>query len=333
MSVSEFNNTLFELTDEMVKTVEPSAIMMTAYSVFKQTLAADPNNALALDAFWDIAKDQGEMIRGKDVNAMADVLRSIIPMPGMVDDVLGKLSEENRGIVGDYVAVLYDQASAIKSSGGNSESTSLPADSKEAALPIVPPPKEESDATVYLMYNDVWKEFLVLALQASKATKAKAKGPTGEVRGQLQQALDKLTYVLGEKGSATSMVFGVLAPCLSPVLPKGLADDTDILGLCMPPSQPIPALEKDMAALGTTAFPFCREMPFSAMLDTVKKCSDKETRTKVATYWHYIKLLTLCLQECPPEVAGMMNQIAAMFRQDPGRGMRFLREQTAVLTK
>lgn len=329
MSVSDFNNTLFELTDEMVKTVQPSTIMMTAYSVFKQTLSADPNNALALDAFWDIAKDQGEMIRGKDVTAMADVLRSIIPMPGMVDDVLGKLSEENRGIVGDYVAVLYDQASAIKSSGGDAESASLPPEASPIPIPSVPPsPKEESDATVYLMYNDVWKEFLVLVLQASKA-----KGSTGEVRGQLQKALDKLTYVLREKGSATSMVFGVLAPCLSSVLPKGLEDDTDILGLCMPPSHPIPHLDKDMAAVGTTPFPFCREMPFSAMLNTVKKCPDKETRTKVATYWHYIKLLTLCLQECPPEVAGMMNQIAAMFRQDPGRGMRFLREQTAVLTK
>lgn len=327
-SVNEFNNTLFELMDEMVNTVQPSAIMMTAYSVFKQTLTKDPQNELALHAFWDIAKDQGEMIRGKDVGKMADVLRSLIPMPGMVDSVLDKLSAENRGIVGDYVAVLYDQASAIKG-----RSTETQTETKTETETDVTPPlqKEESDATVYSMYNDVWREFLILVLQAVQAEKKAS--VAGLSLPSLQQGLDKLMYVLKEKGSDTNMVFAVLAPSLKNVLPQGLADDTDILGLCMPPSRPFVQLDKDVAALGTTPFPFCREMPLSTILVTLKKSPDKDTRTRLATYWHYIKLLTLCLQECPPEVASMMNHIAAMFRQDPGRGMRFLREEMAVLTK
>jgi hypothetical protein len=332
--VSEFNTTLFELTDEMVNTIHPSAIMMTAYSVFKQTLAADPQNEVALDAFWEIAKDQADMIQRKDVGAMADLLRTLIPMPGMVDDVLSKLSDENRGIVGDYIAVLYDQASALKNrnhgdagSGEARAEAGAEAGAETPAAAAKEKQKQESNATMYSMYNDVWKEFLLLLVNLVADDDA--------AKPLLQQGLDKMVYVLGEKGASTSMVYAVVAPVLEPVLPEGLDEDADILKLCMPPSRPLDPLKSDIAKLGEAPFPFYRAMPFSTMLAVLRqgRGGDRDARERLATYWHYIKLLTLCLKECPPEVAGMMNQMAALFRHDASEGARFLREQAAVLIK
>ena len=303
-SVKEFNSTLFDLTDEMLAIIKPSTMMTTAYAVFKNMYAANPENDMALNAFWDVAKDNAEMIAGHDVTAMADVLRSLIPMPGLVDDVLDALSDENRWIVADYISVLYEQASAIK------------------AHAVESPMKEESSSTtMYSMYNDIWKDFLLL-LESNCVDADK--------KCRLTDAREKLESVLATKGPSTDMVFAVLYPSLKAILPKqAITQEVDILRLCMPPSDVAVTVKQNMHVLDKVAFPFNRNLPFSDLLATVLRGEDRD---KLGTFWHYIKLFTVCVHDCPPEIVGMMNQMVTFFNQDSTANF-LLRAAPAVLTK
>ena len=303
-SVKEFNDTLFELTDEMLTIIKPSTVMTTAYAVFKNMYTANSENEMALNGFWDVAKDNKDVIMSHDVSAMADVLRSLIPMPGLVDDVLNALSDENRGIVADYVSVLYDQAAAIKANAVES------------------PTKEESGSTtMYSMYNDIWKDFLVL-LESNCADAV--------TKGLLTEAREKLESLLEAKGPTTEIIFAVLYPSLEKVLPAhSIASEADIIRLCMPPSDVLVTVKRNIKSLHNVLFPFNRKLPFSALLETVVHGKDRE---KLGTFWHYIKLFTLCVNDCPPEILGMMNQMVTFFNQESTANF-LLREAPAVFTK
>ena len=275
--IKDFNDTLFELTDEMLAIIQPSAVMTTAYGVFKNLYANDPENDVAVNAFWEVAKDNAELIQKKDVQAMADVLRSVIPMPGMVDEVWEALSEENRGVVGDYVLVLYEQAADIQST----------------RVVVGKEDKERKDTTVYSMYNRIWSEFLLLL---------ESKDP-----GTVSDARAKFEHVLSTKGSSSDMPFHVLLPCLELVIPKNaIENEADVVKLCLPPGDAVGTMKDDCQRLEGILFPFDRKVPFSQLLNASKV-------EKVAMYWHYIKLFTVCIHECPPEVVGMMDQMVSMF--------------------
>ena len=303
--VKDFNDTLFELTDEMMAIITPSPVITAGYAMFKNMYAANPDNDVAVSAFWDVAKDNEVLIKKKDLKAMADVLRGVIPMPGMVDDLWNALSDENRDVVGDYIAVLFDQAKSIKQNAPSSAA------------------KEETNGTMYQMYNSIWQEFLIL-LESSL--------PEGDARrASVGEAVAKLGTVVKEKGETTDMVLAVLHPSMEACLPPSLLNEGDILKLCLPPSNAQAPARKDKGKLEGMLFPFNRKLPFSDLLD-IALGSEKHAE-KLATYWHYIKLFTLCVKECPPEIMGMMNQMAAFFRQDAlGADFR-LREEPAVLTK
>lgn len=289
-SLKDFNDTLFELTDEMLTIINPSPVMTTAYGVFKNMYTANPDNDVAVRAFWDVAKDNAELIQKKDVQAMANVLRNVLPMPDLVDEVWNALSDENRAVVGDYVRVLYDQAADIV---GTSPTSGLGGFRKE-----------RKDTTIYSMYNRMWRDFLLL-LQSIAPDK-------------VSDGRDKLEYVLHGKGPSTDMPFCVLMPCLELVLPKqAIANEADIVKLCLPPSDAVGTLRRDADALRGLVFPFDRTMPFSELLGVaVDPQVPKDKQERAAMFWHYIKLLTVCVQECPSEVVGMMNNMVGLFFQD-----------------
>lgn len=272
MSISEFNETLFQLVDEMMGIVDPSPVLKTAYAVFK---SSNPDSSVALDAFWDVAKENAEMVKAKNLKAMADVLRKVVPIPGMVDDVWEKLSEENREVVGEYISVLFEIADKIK------------------ANQVTDPKKEGSNATLYSMYNSIWKDFLVLLHDP-----------------KFEEAVQKFDSVMAAKGSSNTMVYAVMLPAMELVLPQQkFESEKDILKLCLPPSNARALVKKDVKKMGNALFPFDRKVPFSTILSTLEKNQDKEVGEKLATYWHYLKLFTVCLKECPPETMGMMNSM------------------------
>lgn len=306
-TVHDFNNTLFELTDEMIAIIKPSTVLTTAYSVFKNMHATNPGSPVVLQAFWAVAKDNKEVIASQDVTKMAEVLRTLVPVPGMVDEILEALSDENRQIVAEYISVLYDQASTIE---------------------IKDIPKEESGAsstTMYSMYNEIWKDFLVHLENA--CTNPEKKQLVADAREKMAAAVDA-------KGPSTDMIFAVMFPSLKPVLPKQAMDnEADILRLCMPPTDIVPSLKRSVKLLRSVPFPFNRNLPFSDLLSIILK--SKGHVDKLGTFWHYIKLLTMCVNECPPEVLGMMNQMIAFFNQGlaPTPTDLRLRDVPAVLTK
>lgn len=307
VQVCDFNSTLFELTDEMMALIKPSAVMTTGYAVFKNMYTSNPENDMALKAFWEVAKENKELIEKNDLAAIADVLRGILPVPGMVDDVWNSLSEENRSIVADYIRVLYDQACAI---GVDEEQ------------------KEESGstATMYSMYNDIWRDFLLLL-----ETSCRDNDP---LRDLLADSRAKLDTVISTKGDSTEMVFAVIFPCMQPILPQdSIQNEADIVRLCLPPSDTTTKLKQDRKALRDVGFPFNRKLPFSDLLGLIVRSVEHEE--KLALFWHYIKLFTVCVNECPPEILGMMNQFVAFFHHDqrPDAPKRFLRNVPALLTK
>ena len=308
MSVKDFNATLFDLTDEMMAIIKPSAVMQTAYTVFKNMYAANPENDMAVKAFWEVAKDNKEMIASHDVNAMADVLRSLIPMPGMVDDAMKALSDENREIVADYVSVLYEHAAAIQANVNDVRT------------------KEETTTSMYSLYNEIWRDFLLLL---------ESNCEEGDRKRGLIAAREKLESVLATKGADTEMVFAVLHSSMKTVLPKqALTPDADILRLCLPPSDVGATMKKNAKLLKKVMFPFNRDLPFSDILEAAlaalqDKAKDGE---KLGAFWHYICLFTVCLNECPPEIQGMMNNMVSFFNQESSADF-LLRAAPAVLTK
>jgi len=310
MSVKDFNRTLFDLTDEMVAIIKPSAAIGTAYKVFKNMYTANPENDMALNAFWEVAKDKSEMIASHDVTAMADVLRSLIPMPGMVDEAMEALSDENREIVVDYVSVLYDQAAAFQSSRELEDT-----DTKET----------RTATNMYSMYNEIWHNFLLL-LESSEKDDVK--------KLALSAAREKMETVFAAKGGDTDMVYAVLYSSMKAALPKqAITPDADILKLCLPPSDMGATIQKNAKTLKHVMFPFNKNLPFSDLLHTALKAikSKEEHGEKLGMFWHYIKLFTVCVHECPPEIVGMMNNMVTFFNQGSNAD-GFLRAAPAVLT-
>lgn len=292
MSASEFNETLFQLVDEMMGIVDPSPVIKTAYAVFK---GSNTDSCVALDAFWDLAKDEenGRMIAAKDLKAMADVLRGVVPIPGMVDDVWERLSEDNREVVGEYISVLYEIAAKVKSNDPVGATGNAGDDG--TSLPI----KEAKDATLYGMYNSIWKDFLMLLQH--------------EHGKALDEAVLKLDHVMTTKGPSNTMVYGVLLPAMELVLPRQrFESEADIVTLCLPPHNAAALVKKDVNKLDGMLFPFDRKVPFSNMLRLLLDTPDKATRERLGTYWHYLKLFTVCLKECPPEAMGMMDYVVKL---------------------
>jgi hypothetical protein len=276
MSYSEFNDTLFQLMDEMMGIVDASPVLKTAYAVFKGT---NTDSSVALDAFWDVAKDNAELVHTSDLKAMSGVLRDIVPLPGMVDDVWEKLSEDNREIVGEYISALFEIAAKVKATEGTSESEAVT--------------KEGKDATLYSMYNSMWKDFLVLLQKFTPV---------------LSEAVEKINAAMSKKGPSTTMVYAVMWPAMELVLPRQqFESEKDILMLCLPPSNAAGLVRKDLKKMEGALFPFDRKVPFSEILEGVLQLDDKALQERLSTYWHYIKLFTVCLKECPPEAMGMMN--------------------------
>jgi len=309
MAVSDFNSTLFDLTDEMMAIINPPAVMGTAYTVFKNMYAANPENDMAVKAFWEVAKENKEMIAKHDVSAMADVLRSLIPMPGMVDDVMKALSDENRDIVADYVSVLYEQAAAI-----------------QANLPDVEDKETRTATSMYSMYNEIWRDFLLLL---------ESNCEEGDRKRRIVAAREKLQSVLDAKGADTEMVFAVLHASMKAVLPKqAISPNADILRLCLPPSDVAGTIKKNAKLLKKVIFPFNRDLPFSDLLETALDALKSKSKDgeKLGAFWHYICLFTVCVHECPPEIQGMMNSMVSFFNQESSADF-LLRAAPAVLTK
>ena len=311
--IQQFNATLFELTDEMMSTIQPSAMMSATYSVFKNMYAATPDSDVALVAFWEVAKDNRELIQKRDTEAMAAVLRTVIPVPGVVDDVWGRLSDENKKVVGDYVYVLYEMAAKIHGGAVAAPSAATAAATNAGA---------QGPGAMHKMYNGVWLDFLGML---------KDQDP---VYGEGQA---KLAELLKAKGEGSDVVYNVLLPALEPVLPS-MAREADMVAMCLPPASPDKALASDIKALGDQPFPFDRKLGMAKLLTSVQASTPAPTKERLSTYWHYLKLFTVCVKECPPEVVAMMSQMAAMFNQlPPGTSAesaaRFLREDPAVLTK
>lgn len=313
--IQQFNATLFELTDEMMSTIQPSPMMSAGYSVFKNMYASTPETDVALLAFWEVAKDNRELIQKRDTEAMAAVLRNVIPIPGVVDDVWGRLSEENKKVVGDYVYVLYEMAAKLQGK---------PAEAPAAVAPTTtgPTPAPGNADAMHKMYNGVWLEFLGLL---------KAQDPV------FGDGATKLAELVQAKGEGSAVVYGVLLPVLEGVLPR-MAKEADMVALCLPPASVDQALAKDAATMEGHLFPFDRKLGMARLLTTIQGAKPAAAKERLATYWHYLKLFTVCVKECPPEVVAIMSQMAAVFNQAPPgssaeSAARFLRDEPAVLTK
>jgi hypothetical protein len=312
-SIAQFNATLFELTDEMMSTIKPSAMMSAGYAVFKNMYASTPDTDVVLLAFWEVAKDNRELIHARDTEAMVAVLRNVIPIPGVVDELWGMLSDENRKVVGDYVYVLYGMAAELQGPG-----TAPPPDPAAAEAPA--PAAAASADGMHKMYNGVWLEFL---------------GLLKEQDPKLGEGATKLAQLLRVKGEASSAVYGVLLPVMEGVLPR-MAQESDMVALCLPPASADKALAKDAGQLGGKPFPFDRSVDMATLLRSIQTATPAVAKERLSTYWHYLKLFTVCVKECPPEVVAMMSQMAAVFSQAPPSAesaTRLLREEHAVLTK
>ena len=59
---------------------------------------------------------------------------------------------------------------------------------------------------------------------------------------------------------------------------------------------------------GNPEFPLNKSILMTEVLDTVFKLSESP---EVLVYWHYLKVLTTVLGECPPDLADLLSQMAS----------------------
>ncbi len=279
-SLKRFNTSLYRMLQDLTSVLPDVTEIVVAENLCQTMLSVQPETALFLDGFWDIAKDHEEAIVREDDEAMLATLRALIPNHRLIDRVWSELNGENRRTVLDYIKVLYEEAKEFKTS------------TSDAGVGSV---AEGSENTLYLIYNNVWKEFLQL-LEASIEMDDE----------RISDASSKLQRLLQSKGPSSDVVYQLFKDMLGRCVPEEVSEET-ILQLAMPPVNPTEELERDQSILEGVLLPLNRCLSMPVFLEQIMISPQIQQLT---LYWHYLKMMTHTLSRCPESVVQMMSHLA-----------------------
>lgn len=279
-TVRDFNSTVFDLVHELT-VILPGIKEIALVKALTSTLVNNqPDTRLILDKFWVHAQSHGEIIRNGDSRAMLDALKVLVPKPDLVDRIWSRLSGENQEAVCSYVKLLLSQADEINS-----------------VSPPPPTPEGPQAQYLYTVYNNMWKEFI--GHVRSHTTKEKA---------PLEDTVRRLEELLGVKGQDSDVIHKLLIDSMAPILPdvENLNEHT-LMQYMLPATDPVDTVVKDMSAIGHLKFTLSSELYMRDVLGSILESDDPNPS---ATYWHYLKLLTLTLRQCPPELLEIMGNLS-----------------------
>lgn len=274
MSIREFNATVIDMIND-IATAMPSVsdlgiVANLASSMFK----LDPNNSTFLEAFKPIIQKHTDSIDSRDEGAVMDILKSVLPgqYGNSVSSMWDQLTPTNKTVVWDYIELLKRQALTIQASAKGMKNNS----------------------ELFTLYNNIWKEFL------SQLSKCDVKH-----KAQWLLAVENITSFTSEDKSALHSTFTKFFNSKA----DRIHGTADIMNIIMPKESKYmkTEIEHDIKKLGNKAFPLNKDTTFKTLLKATKHSYSPQ---ELPVYWHYLKVLTIVLAECPPEIAELLSSMA-----------------------
>ena len=281
-ALREFNRTVFDLLTDMKTCLPSSRELGLAHVLYGSMVKASPGNPVVLDMYWKFASEHKEAILNKDWDLIRQALSTLCPQPEIVDSIWNSLSHENREVVAEYVQQLYDQAASIK----GADTDNVESGTTESG--------QNPSPAICHVYNKMWVDLLTDIVQSSPQDQAVIQS-----LGKMQEFLDKTSK------RRVDGVYRIFHPLLSGVLPTE-PDETALLGMLQPPTDIEASMDVDVGLLSGVAFPFHRDTSMGHILTSIKS-APMPAKRRLSIYWHYIKVMTCVMAQCPPEVMQVMN--------------------------
>jgi hypothetical protein len=283
-AAQNFNATAMDLIRDLNTAVPGHTELAMAESVADTFFRAQPGNRMFMDNFWKVAAPHGDAIRAKDEAVLTETVS--VFMPGETFEALwSTLTPENKDIVFRYLAALWQFADEAHA-----------APKEPSALEASP-----EGRTLFLVYNNMWKEFL--------AHLSRSLADEDHFAAGVKEAMGRLDGLMESKGKDADVVYAVMMPSMRPVLPDLGASPSqeDLMKYMMPPGDPVDVVHGDGTRLEGVRFRLSRTMTMDELLEGVVSSEDV---LQLASYWHYLKLITFTLASCPKELLEVMSGIA-----------------------
>ena len=286
-NIRDFNATVFDLISELSAILPDVQELGLAKLLASTYFDSTPDGRLVLEKFWEHVKDHKDNVLKKDTQTLLDALKIVVPRPKLVDTIWEALSEENRETVVSYLTVLFEQAEEICD-----DADTAPVSNDNAA---------PQGHHLFTVYNNMVKEFLI------------------NIRDLDGECLERVNQLLSAKGEDSTVIHGLFSPTIQLLYPTGLVlNEQTIMVHMMPPSDPVAVMTRDKELIRNERFLLSKSMTMADLFEAIEIMTDP---APVATYWHFVKLMTVTLSSCPPQLLHVMGDMSRMLLQSmPGRG-------------
>ena len=278
MTVQGFNATIVDMINDLATAIPHSSELSTIASLASGVYALDPNSTSALDTLRPLLKEYETLVNTRDEGAVIKVLQGVIPEQ-YADSILyiwNELSDENKATLWQYVDLLKTQAL-----GG------VEASSTTKGVPC--------NSELFRIYNNVWTEFLTL-VQKSDTKDSET----------WERAINNLEVLKTDSLAAVhTRVKEGIQELLTP-----LQDTSDVMTLILPRDVTFMCSEcqEDLLKINSSAeFPFESSLTVKDFIQVLVNLKDVKA---IPTYWHYVKVLTTVLSNCPPELADILTYLS-----------------------
>ncbi len=277
----EFNDMLLKMINDMTQSLPDSSELAMAKSLADTFFRMQPESSYVADRFWHDAKDKHDAIVHKDSKVLLHTLGILFQRPQLVKSLWKKLSSDNHNVVFAYLEALYDIARKIHGTPHVKDDV----------------PEGHSCAGLLVVYNNMWKEFL---------GHLDDKGLHG-ISDEIKESITRLEGLMQNCGAETEFVHGCVSNDLEPLLNSQGFSETEIMAQLVPPSDPSQALAIDAEKLRGVKFRLSTTLTYT---DVLEKLAESDDIHQIALYWHYLKLITLVLKACPPQLLGVVSSLA-----------------------
>jgi hypothetical protein len=316
ITVSKFNSTVLDLINDL-STAIPSFTDLSVVSTLANGMyKLDPHNTTVLETFYPYVLEHENLINTRADDAIMSILRSLLPgqYSKTADYIWGELTEENKQTVWSYIELLCQQAHAIKGSkpmkSATTDKKNETSETSDAEAECTTQEKElgiSDGSEVFVLYNNVWKEFFTQL----KKYDNKNDNDSNDNNNVWDKCLEAMTSL---SSSSCQSKFhhefaSILTSSSSPLSKKGRSA-TDMISLILPKDEAAMRKEakNDSKTIGKRCLPLVESVPIERILQTIKLNANVP---ELPTYWHYIKVLTIILSECPPELAELLSSMSS----------------------
>jgi len=271
-TVRDFNCTVVDMLNDLASALPSFTDLTIVASLAGGMLRLDPNNTTVLDTFFPTVIEHAALIDNRDEATTLNLLKSLLPSQytPSIDTVWNKLTPENKSAIWAYIDTLRTQAQAIVQKTPDPEPETIPETSE-----------------LFLIYTSIWKEFILLLKENRES----------ELWTESLQTLETARPL---------ELHSTVKTALTPILQR-VKTTRDVMNVIMPKDEKYMRKEVE---IDIERLP--EDVPFSLSPSTtfqqfVREVNDLAASvSEVPLYWHYVKVLTSVLGDCPPEMVNLL---------------------------